>query len=147
MRNNLTELVFIIDRSGSMEGLEADTIGGFNSTIEKQKKQEGECYVTTLLFDHECETLHDRVSLEKIKPMTENDYVVGGSTALIDAIGSAIEHISDIHKYARAEDVPERTMFVITTDGEENSSFKYTAEQVKRAIESKKRKRVGSSCS
>ena len=113
IKNNVTELVFILDRSGSMGGLESDTIGGFNSMLEKQKKQEGECFVTTVLFDHEIFTLHDRLKLETIKPLTENDYVVRGCTALIDAIGSTINHISEIHRYARKEDVPQNTMFVI----------------------------------
>lgn len=101
MKNNITELVFILDRSGSMSGLEQDTIGGFNSLIEKQRRQNGKCYVSTVLFDHETEVLHDRVELSEISKMTENDYTVRGSTALIDAIGGAIHHIGNIHKYAR----------------------------------------------
>ena len=129
MKNNTTELVFILDRSGSMEGLEKDTIGGFNSMIEKQKKQEGECYVSTVLFDDVSEVLHDRVKLDDVPRMTERDYTVRGCTALIDAIGDAIRHIGNIHKYAREEDVPEHTMFVITTDGYENASYRYTSEQ------------------
>ena len=140
MKNNVTELVFILDRSGSMAGLESDTVGGFNSMIEKQKKQEGGCYVSTVLFDNESEVLHDRVKLSEIPKMTERDYTVGGSTALIDAIGAAIRHIENIHKYARPEDVPEHTMFVITTDGEENASRRYTSEQVKKMIEHQKEK-------
>ena len=124
IRNNVTELVFILDRSGSMSGLEADTIGGFNAMIEKQKKQKGECYVSTVLFDGVSEVLHDRVRLSEIKPMTDKDYTVRGCTALIDALGGAIHHIGNIHKYARPEDVPENTMFVITTDGMENASRK-----------------------
>lgn len=119
-KNNITELVFILDRSGSMAGLENDTIGGFNSLIEKQKKQDGKCYVSTVLFDHKAEVLHDRVDLEKINPITEQDYYVRGCTALLDALGGAIHHIGNIHKYARSEDVPEHTMFVIMTDGCEN---------------------------
>ena len=138
MKKNLTELVFILDRSGSMGGLESDTIGGFNSMIEKQKKEEGEALVTTILFDNEIETLHDRVPLSKIEKMTDKDYFVRGCTALIDAIGYSVEHIAEIHKYAREEDVPEHTMFVITTDGMENASRKYTSDQVKKMIERKK---------
>lgn len=140
MKNNITELVFILDRSGSMAGLESDTIGGFNSMIEKQKKQDGDCYVSTILFDDESEVLHDRVKLGDIHKMTDNDYTVRGCTALIDAIGGAIHHIGNIHKYARPEDVPEHTMFVITTDGQENASHKYTSEQVKKMIEHRREK-------
>lgn len=134
MKKNLTEIVFILDRSGSMCGLEADTIGGFNAMIEKQKKAEGEALVSTVLFDNTSEVVHDRVKLRDIRPMTEDDYTVGGCTALLDAVGGAIHHIGNIHKYAREEDVPERTLFVITTDGMENASFRYSAEQVKRMI-------------
>ena len=140
MKNNITELVFIIDRSGSMAGLESDTIGGFNSMIEKQKKQDGDCYVSTILFDDESEVLHDRVNLGDIPKMTDNDYIVRGCTALIDAIGGAIHHIGNIHKYALPEDVPEHTMFVITTDGQENASHRYSSEQVKKMIERQKEK-------
>ena len=131
MKNNITELVFILDRSGSMSGLESDTIGGFNSLIEKQKKQDGECFVSTILFDNDSEVIHDRVRLAEVKPMTDRDYAVGGSTALIDAIGGAIRHIAHIHKYARPEDVPEHTVFVITTDGMENASRQYSAPEVR----------------
>ena len=138
MKNNVTELVFILDRSGSMHGLEKDTIGGFNSLIEKQKKTEGKCYVSTVLFDNESKVLHDRVKLDEIKPMTDSDYEVGGCTALIDAIGGAIKHIGNIHKYARSSDVPAKTMFVITTDGMENASHKYTSNEVKKMINQKK---------
>ncbi|MBQ3537076.1 MAG: hypothetical protein IJA39_00720, partial [Clostridia bacterium] len=116
-RNNITELVFIIDRSGSMSGLERDTIGGFNAMIEKQKKEEGVCLVSTVLFDNETEVLHDRVSLSDIRPMTDKDYYVRGCTALLDAVGGAIHHIGNVHKYIRKEDVPSHTMFIITTDG------------------------------
>lgn len=140
MKNNVTELVFILDRSGSMAGLEGDTIGGFNAMIEKQKKIEGECFVTTILFDHESEIIHDRVRLQEIEKMTEDDYTVRGCTALIDALGGAIEHIEKIHKYARKEDVPSQTMFVITTDGMENASRRFTSKKVKRMIEQKKGK-------
>ena len=101
MKKGLTEIVFILDRSGSMSGLEADTIGGYNSLIEKQKKEEGEAYISTVLFDDACEVLHDRVPLEKIQPMTEKEYYVRGCTALLDAIGGAIHHIGNVHKYAR----------------------------------------------
>ena len=139
-KNGITELVFILDRSGSMSGLEKDTIGGFNSMIEKQKKQEGECYVSTVLFDNESEVIHDRIKLSEIKPMTEDDYYVRGCTALIDAIGGAIHHIGNIHKYARPEDVPEHTMFIITTDGMENASHRYTSDKVKVMIERHKEK-------
>lgn len=140
MKNNITELVFILDRSGSMSGLESDTIGGLNSMIKKQKKLEGDCYVSTVLFDNESKVLHDRVKLRDVPEMTDNDYTVGGCTALIDAIGGAIHHIGNIHKYARAEDVPEHTMFIITTDGQENASHRYTSEQVKKMIERQKEK-------
>lgn len=132
--NNLTELVFILDRSGSMSGLEADTIGGFNSMIERQKKLDGKVFVSTLLFDDETQVLHDRVDIQKVKPMTDEDYTIGGCTALLDAIGGAIHHIGNIHKYARPEDVPEHTMFVITTDGQENASNNYTSDKVKKMI-------------
>jgi len=140
MRKNLTELVFILDRSGSMQGMEADTIGGFNSMIEKQKAVDGQAYVSTVLFDHETVVLHDRVSLSKIQTMTDKDYTVRGCTALLDAIGSSICHIANVHKYARAEDVPEHTVFVIITDGMENASRHYSAERVKRMIEKEKNK-------
>lgn len=140
MKNNITELVFILDRSGSMSRLESDTIGGFNSMIEKQKKQSGECYVSTVLFNDESTVLHDRVKLSDVPKMTGNDYVPGGCTALIDAVGDAIRHIGNIHKYARPEDVPENTMFVITTDGQENSSRRYDADKVKKMIERQKEK-------
>ncbi len=139
MKNNVTELVFILDRSGSMAGLESDTIGGFNSLIEKQRKEEGECYVSTVLFDNVSEVIHDRVKLAETRPMTERDYTVRGCTALIDAIGGAIHHIGNIHKYARREDVPEHTMFVIMTDGLENASRRFTSDQVKALIERQKR--------
>jgi uncharacterized protein YegL len=138
IKNGITELVFILDRSGSMSGLETDTIGGFNSMIEKQKKQDGKCFVSTVLFDNVSEVLHDRVSLSEIKPMTDKEYTVRGCTALIDALGGAIHHIGNIHKYARKEDVPEHTVFVITTDGMENASRRYTSDQVKNMVERQK---------
>ena len=140
MKNNITELVFILDRSGSMAGLEADTIGGFNAMIEKQKKEPGKAFLSTLLFDHETEVLHDRVSLDQIAPMTPDDYWVRGCTALLDAIGGAIHHIGNIHKYARKEDVPEKTLFVITTDGLENASRRYCAHEVRAMIQRQQEK-------
>lgn len=136
----MTEIVFILDRSGSMSGLEADTIGGFNSMIEKQKKTEGEALISTVLFDSTSEVLYDRVNIRTIRPMTDNDYTVRGCTALLDAIGGAIHHIGIVHKYARPEDVPEHTLFVITTDGMENASRFYTSDRVKQMIERQKQK-------
>lgn len=138
MKKNLTELVFILDRSGSMRGLEADTIGGFNSMIERQQKEDGDAYVSTVLFDNSCSVLHDRADVHHIPPMTDRDYSVRGCTALLDAIGGAIHHIGNVHKYARPEDVPERTLFVITTDGMENASRRYTADRVKQMIRRQK---------
>ncbi len=140
MKKDLTELVFILDRSGSMSGLEADTVGGFNSMIAKQKREAGEALVSTVLFDGVSEVLHDRVDLKQIAPLTEKDYFVRGCTALLDAIGGAIHHIGNVHKYARKEDVPEHTLFVITTDGMENASRRYSAEDVRRMIEHQKSK-------
>ena len=134
MENKVTELVFILDKSGSMEGLEKDTIGGFNAMIKKQKEVEGKVYVSTILFSDDSKVLHDRKTLEEIEPLTEKDYEVGGMTALLDAIGGAVKHISNIHKYARQEDVPAHTTFVITTDGFENASKKYTSKQIKEMI-------------
>ena len=134
MKNNITELVFILDKSGSMAGFEADTIGGFNAMIEKQKKLDGKVYVSTVLFSNQSEVLHDRCDITEIRPMTEDDYQVGGGTALLDAIGGAIHHIGNVHKYARKEDVPEHTMFVITTDGMENASHQYSSGKVKEMI-------------
>jgi len=139
-KNNLTELVFILDRSGSMSGLESDTIGGFNAMIAKQKKEEGEAYVSTILFDNVSEVLHDRINLKEIPKMTSKDYTVRGCTALIDAIGGAIKHIGNIHKYARPEDVPAHTMFIITTDGQENASHRFSSDEVKKMIENQKEK-------
>lgn len=140
MKKNLTEMVFILDKSGSMSGLEADTIGGFNSMIEKQKKEDGEALVSTVLFSDESVVLHDRVDLRKIEPMTDRQYYVGGCTALIDAIGGAIHHIGNVHKYAREEDRPEHTIFIITTDGMENASRHYSAERVKEMVNRQKAK-------
>lgn len=138
MKKNLTELVFILDRSGSMSGMEADTIGGFNGMIEKQKKEAGEALVSTVLFNHSSKVIHDRVEIRKIAPMTEKEYYVGGNTALIDALGQAIHHIGNVHKYARNEDVPEHTIFVIITDGMENASRLYSSEEVKKMVERQK---------
>ena len=138
MKKNLTEIVFILDRSGSMSGLEKDTIGGFNSLIERQKKEEGEAYISTVLFDNETQVLHDRVPLDKVRPMTEEEYFVGGCTALLDAVGGAIHHIGNVHKYAREEDRPEKTLFVITTDGQENASRQYNYDKVKKLVERQK---------
>lgn len=140
MKRDWTELVFILDRSGSMQGLESDTIGGFNAMLEKQKKQPGEAFVSTVLFDDETQVLHDRLRLNKVKPITEKDYYVRGCTALLDAVGGAIHHIGNIHKYARPEDVPAHTLFVITTDGMENASRRYAAWQVKEMIRRQKEK-------
>ena len=134
---DITELVFILDKSGSMAGMEKDTIGGFNAMIEKQKAIDGKVYVSTVLFSNFSKVLHDRKGLEEIEPLTENDYQVGGCTALLDAIGGAIKHISNIHKYARKEDVPVRTLFVITTDGMENASRNYNSNQIKDMISDK----------
>ena len=134
-KKNLTEIVFIIDRSGSMSGLEKDTIGGYNSFIQKQKQEEGEAVVSCVLFSNRSEVIHDRIPLDKVPPMTDKDYVPMGCTALIDAMGDAIKHIRNVHKYAREEDVPEKTIFVITTDGMENASRKYSAAEVKKLVE------------
>ena len=140
MKKNLTEIVFILDRSGSMSGLEKDTIGGFNGLIEKQKQEEGEAFISTVLFDNRTEVLHDRVSLHKIQPMTEKEYFVRGSTALLDALGDAIRHMGVVYKYAREEDRPEKTMFIIMTDGYENASTKYRYKDVQRMIGRQKEK-------
>ena len=138
MKKNLTEMVFIIDRSGSMAGLESDTIGGFNAMISKQKKEQGEALVSTVLFDDVSEVIYDRVPVNKIEPMNEKQYYVRGCTALVDAIGCAVHHIETVHKYIRKEDVPEHTIFVITTDGMENASRIYSSDKVKKMIEKKK---------
>jgi len=132
--NGITEVVFILDRSGSMGGCEDDTIGGFNSTIEEQKKLDGKVYVSTVLFDNDCEVLHDRVDIAEIEKMTRKEYRVRGCTALLDAVGGAIHHIGNVHKYARPEDVPAHTIFIITTDGMENASRNYTSKRVKEMI-------------
>jgi uncharacterized protein YegL len=140
MKKNLTEIVFILDRSGSMAGLEDDTIGGFNAMIEKQKREPGEAFVSTVLFDNECQVIHDRLDIQKVEPMTRKDYYVRGCTALLDAVGGAIHHIGNVHKYAREEDRPEKTLFVITTDGMENASQRYSYDRVKKMIEHEKEK-------
>ena len=140
MRQDLTEIVFILDRSGSMSGLESDTIGGFNSMIKKQKEEEGEAYISTILFDSVSEVIYDRVPVSKIEQMTENQYYTRGCTALLDAIGSAIRHIANVHKYAREEDKPAKTLFVITTDGMENASKIYSYKKIKSMIEYRKEK-------
>ena len=139
-KNGITELVFILDKSGSMSGLESDTIGGFNSMIAKQKKEDGKVFVSTVLFSDKSTVLHDRVDIGEIPDMTGKDYTPCGSTALLDAIGDSVKHIRNIHKYARPEDVPEHTMFVITTDGMENSSSRYDHAKVKKMIEKRKEK-------
>lgn len=140
MRKGLTEVVFILDRSGSMSGLEAETIGGFNSMIEQQRKEEGEAYISTVLFDNRAEVLYDRVPAGQVEPMNDRQYYVRGGTALLDAIGGAIHHIANVHKYAREEDRPEKTLFVITTDGMENSSRIYTYDKVKKMVEHEREK-------
>ena len=134
MKKNLTELVMILDRSGSMRGLEDDTIGGYNSMLEKQKKEEGDVLVSTILFDDRIEVIHDRVDIREVKDITDREYYVRGCTALLDAIGGTIRHIENIHKYAREEDVPEKTIFIIITDGYENASRSYTLDQVKEMV-------------
>ncbi|MBR2666739.1 MAG: VWA domain-containing protein [Oscillospiraceae bacterium] len=138
MKNDLTELVFILDRSGSMHGLERDTVGGFNAMLEKQRRQPGRAFVSTVLFDSGTQVLHDRVPLDRVPDMTDRDYTVRGCTALLDAIGGAIRHIGNIHRYARPEDVPEHTLFVITTDGLENASRRFGSDEVKKMICEKK---------
>ena len=140
MNNNLTEIVFILDRSGSMAGLEGDTIGDFNAMVEKQKKEEGEALLSAVLFGSESEVLYDRVDIKKIEPMTDRQYRVGGCTALLDAIGGAVHHIANVHKYAREEDRPARTVFVITTDGMENASRSYSYDEVQRMVKHEQEK-------
>ena len=140
MKKNLTELVMILDRSGSMGGLENDTIGGYNGMLSRQRETDGEVLVSTVLFDDRIEVLYDRIPLEKLPRMTEKEYYVRGSTALLDAVGGAVQHIGNIHKYAREEDRPEKTIFVITTDGLENASREYSYERVKKMVEHQKEK-------
>ena len=139
MRSKLTELVFILDRSGSMTSMVDDVIGGFNDMIARQQEEPGEAYVTTVLFSTESSMLHDRLPLKDVKPMTRRDFRVGGGTALMDAVGWTVKHIADIHRYARKEDVPSRTLFVITTDGMENASRQYNAREIRRLISQQRR--------
>ena len=140
MRENLTEMVFVLDRSGSMSGLAADTIGGFNELIEKQKKIEGDAYVTTVLFDHEYEVLYDHVALGEVAPLTDKEYFARGSTALLDAVGRTIDSVGARLAAAPEEERPEHVVFVITTDGMENASREYTAKQVREMVEHQQQK-------
>ena len=140
MNSNLTEIVFILDRSGSMSGLEADTIGGFNAMVEKQKKEEGEALLSAVLFDNDSQVIYDRVDIRKVEPMTDRQYQVGGCTALLDAIGGAVHHMANVHRYAREEDRPGRTVFVITTDGMENASRRYTYREVQKMVKHEQEK-------
>ena len=140
--NGQTELVFILDRSGSMSGLESDTIGGFNGMLTQHRSEGGDVLVSTVLFDHENEVIHDRVRIADVPALTSKEYYTRGCTALLDAMGDGIRHIKNVHKYARPEDRPARTMFIITTDGMENSSTRYTADQV-RAMVKKQEKEAG----
>ena len=132
--NGQTELVFILDRSGSMSGLESDTIGGFNGMLTQHRSEGGDVLVSTVLFDHENEVIHDRVRIADVPTLTSKEYYTRGCTALLDAMGDGIRHIKNVHKYARPEDRPARTMFIITTDGMENSSTRYTADQVRAMV-------------
>ena len=134
MKNNITEIVCILDRSGSMAGLEGDVIGGFNTTINDQKEKEGKAFISTILFSNHSEVLHDRLPIEEVEELGRGDYRVFGVTALYDAIGDAIRHISNVHKYIRPEDVPEKTVFVITTDGMENASRRYSYDDVQQLV-------------
>ncbi len=140
MSKGLTEIIYILDRSGSMGGLEADTIGGFNSMMEKQKKTGEKALVSTVLFDDVCEVIHDRVPIEKIETMTDKQYYVRGCTALLDAVGGAIKHIGNVHKYAREEDRPDKTIVVITTDGMENASCKYSRDKIEKMVKRQQKK-------
>lgn len=140
MKKNLTEIVFILDRSGSMGGLESDTIGGYNGMLEKQKKEAGDALISTVLFDDKTEILHDRIPIGKMKPITEKEYYVRGCTALLDAIGGAIRHIKNVHKATPKEERPEKTLFIITTDGLENASTRYTFDKVRKMVEKQREK-------
>ena len=140
MNKDLTEIVFILDRSGSMAGLEDDTVGGFNAMVEKQKKEPGEALLSTVLFSDESEVVYDRTDIRKVEPMTDRQYRVGGCTALLDAIGGAVHHIANVHKYAREEDRPGKTIFVITTDGMENASRRYRYEDVQKMVKHEQEK-------
>lgn len=140
MKKGLTEIVFILDRSGSMSGLETETIGGYNSMLEKQKKEEGEAVISTILFDNQVEILHDRKALEKVEPITDKEYYVRGCTALLDAVGGAIHRVGKLQKELPEEERPEKTLFIITTDGMENASKEYTYDKVRKMVEKKKRK-------
>ncbi len=140
MNDNLTEIVFILDRSGSMAGLEDDTIGGFNAMVEKQKKEQGEAVLSAVLFSDGSRVLYDRVDIRKVEPMTDRQYQVSGCTALLDAIGGAVHHIANVHKYAREEDRPGKTIFVITTDGMENASRAYSYDEVQRMVKHEQEK-------
>ena len=140
MNKELTELVFILDRSGSMAGLEGDTIGGFNAMVEKQKKEPGTALLSAVLFSDRSEVVYDRTDIRKVELMTDRQYCVGGCTALLDAIGEAVHHIANVHKYAREEDRPGKTIFVITTDGMENASRRYTYDEVRKMVEHEREK-------
>ena len=139
-KNGITEIVFILDRSGSMSGYESDVVGGFNATIEKQRQEAGTALVSVILFDNVSDVIYDRVNLEDVRPMTTEDYQVRGCTALIDALGGAIHHIGNVHKYARPEGVPEHTVFIITTDGMENASHNYSRSRVREMIKRQQEK-------
>ena len=140
MNKDLTEIVFILDRSGSMAGLEDDTIGGFNAMLEKQKKEPGKAVLSTVLFSNESEVIIDRTDIQKVEPLTGSQYCVGGCTALLDAIGGAVHHIANVHKYAREEDRPGKTIFVITTDGMENASRRYNYADVQKKVQHEQEK-------
>ena len=138
MKNNVTELVFIVDKSGSMAGLEKDTIGGFNSMLQKQKNEEGVCYISTVFFSELSEVIHNRINIKEVEPLTEKDYVAGGCTALLNALGDAIKHITNVQKYAASDQKADNVIFVIITDGEENSSHKYSIREIKKMISSER---------
>ncbi|MCD7955988.1 MAG: VWA domain-containing protein [Lachnospiraceae bacterium] len=140
MKKDLTELVFILDKSGSMGGLEKDTIGGFNSMLKKQKALDGECRITTVLFDNHYQLLHDRIDLRAVSPMTEREYYVGGSTALLDAIGRTIQKLATVQRNTAEEYRADKVLFVIITDGEENSSREYSLSKIRHMIEHEKEK-------